>query len=171
MNKEKGTDLSSKDKMLKGAKICYITTKVLYIIACVLTLVCAVLAIVLPLTKAIKTLKTSEVAIMFSIAALYCFMLIGLLWNVEQMFKNIYEQKTPFNVRVTHYLKKAAWFTIVTSIVPALIGAILLGLIVGESELRFDFQIVGLIVGVVTLLLGHIFNYGITLQKKDDETL
>lgn len=163
--------MSQKDKMLKGASVCYIITKILYIIACVATTLSIVLAIVLPLTNSIKGMSQAEVAILFSIIGLYCFMLIGLLWNVKEVFRHIYIEKTPFCERVSHYLKKAGWFTIVTSIVPALIGSILIKCIVGETELRCDFQFVGLIVGIITLLLVRVFNYGINLQKQDDETL
>lgn len=173
MNKQKTKfkELPQKEKMLKVAKVCEIVTKVFYILACTLTSVFIVLAIVLSTTDAISGYTPAEVALIFGGIALYCFMLIGVLWNVEQIFKNIVIYKTPFNEKVTHYLKKTAWCTILTSVIPALIGSILVKAIVGESEVRFDFQIVGLIVGVVTLLLGYVFNYGITLQKQDDETL
>jgi|GEM_PF-1721397 len=170
--KTKFKNLSSRDKILKVAKICEVVSKVLYIVAFVGVVVLAVSAIVLPLTvKEIGDFKAGEIAIIFGVCALYCFMAINVFWNVEQIFKSIRVNQTPFHERVTHYLKKSAVAVILISIIPALIGSILIRAITPESAARFNFQYMSLAIGVVMLILGYIFNYGIELQKKDDETL
>lgn len=160
-----------KNKIVKTAKICKIASKVLYILSCIACLTFAVLAIVLPCTNALKSMTTAEAAIVFGVLALYAFILVGLLWNIWRFFQSIEQEKTPFNNKVSHYLKKSAIFTLVVSIVPALIGSILIYAIVPESEFVFRFELVGIVTGALLFLAGLFFKYGKELQKQDDETL
>ena len=164
--------LNNKERMIKTAKVCEVITKVLYVLSCVGAVACTVLAIVLPLTNTIPSLKPAEVALIFGGAAVYCFMAINVLWNASQIFRNIYIYETPFNEKVVHYLKKTAIAIILISIIPSLSGSILVHYLAGdESIVKFDFQFVGVIIGILTLLLGFVFKYGVELQKKEDETL
>ena len=135
------------------------------------TVACTVLAIALPLAGVTGEYQKAEVVILLGGAALYAFLSINVLWNVEQIFKSIRVNQTSFSTQVTHYLKKTAVAIMIIAIVPALIGSILIQAIVPESVVRFDFQYVTLVIGLVLLMLGHVFNYGIELQNKDDETL
>ena len=172
MDKQKTEKKNNKERMMKTAKVCEVIAKVLYVLSCVGAVACTVLAIVFPLTNAIPSMKPAEVALLFGGAALYSFMAINVLWNASQIFRNIYIYETPFNERVVHYLKKTAIAIILISIIPSLIGSILVHYLVGdESIIRFDFQFIGVVIGILTLLLGFVFNYGVELQKKEDETL
>ncbi|MCH5155226.1 MAG: hypothetical protein J1F69_01335 [Clostridiales bacterium] len=163
--------METKNKVVKLAKICHITAKVLYCIACAACLTFIVLAIVLPINKVISSMTAKETAVLFSTLALYAFICIGLLWNIEGLFKSVAAEQTPFTERVSHYLKKIAIFVLVLATVPAIVGSILLHSICPETELSFPVDLGGIIAGIVLFLLGWFFNYGNELQKQDDETL
>lgn len=170
--KTKCKNLSSKEKILKVAQIGEVVSKIFYITAIVCAAVATVCTIAAPFVKVTDVpLGPTESAIAAGGAALYMFMLIDVWWNVKQIFKNIRVNQTPFNERVIHYLKKTAVAVILISIIPAFVGSLLLNLVVPESVIDFDFQYIGLGVGVLLFMLGLVFNYGIELQKKDDETL
>ena len=163
--------METKNKIVKLAKACHITAKVLYILAFAVCLAFVALAIALPLTGAIDKYTKSEVAIIFSTLAVYAFICIGLLWNVEGMFKSIVKEGTPFCKSVSHYLKKSAIFVLVLAVVPALLGTTVLNIVYPESELVFPVSVSGIVVGALLLILGIIFKYGNELQNRDDETL
>lgn len=163
--------METKKQIIKMSKVCYIVTKVLYILCCVLCLVFIVLAIALSCAHAIESLTVAETAIIFSTLALYAFMCIGLLWNVESLFKSVGDEQAPFGERVSHYLKKIAIFIILLAVVPALIGSILLRAICQSTEIIFPISFSGIVSGVVLFLIGMFFKYGKELQKNDDETL
>ena len=163
--------METKCKIVKTAKVCYIVAKVLYCIAFAVCLVFIALAIALPLKDAIAAFSPAETAVIFATAALYAFMCIGLLWNVEGLFKSIAKEQTPFSDAVSHYLKKIAVFLLLTAIVPALVGTTVLRIVCPESEFNFPVEVGGIIAGGVLFLLGMVFQYGNELQKRDDETL
>lgn len=163
--------METKNKIVKTAKFCHIVSKVLYLLSFAVCLTFIVLAIVLPLNDAISSLTNAETAVMFSTLALYAFICIGLLWNVEGLFKSIVNDQSPFSEAVNHYLKKIAIFVLAMSIVPAIVGSILVHSICPESELSFPIEVGGVIAGALLFLLGMVFTYGRELQKKDDETL
>ena len=160
-----------KNKIVKTAKICKIVSKVLYCVACAVCLVFIALAIALSVTDAISGLTSAETAIIFSTAALWAFILIGLLWNVEGIFRCIEKEQTPFCAGVSHYLKKIAIFVLVISIVPAILGTTLLTAICPESEFTFPVSVSGIVAGGLLFFIGMFFKYGNELQKRDDETL
>ena len=160
-----------KSKIIKTAKVCHIISKVLYITAFVVCLAFVALAIALPLSDAIDTLTNAETATIFSTLALYAFICIGLLWNVEGIFKVIAAEQSPFTEGVSHYLKKTAVFVLILSIVPAIVGSILVKAICPATELTFPIEVGGIIAGAVLFLIGWFSKYGNELQKKDDETL
>lgn len=163
--------MNNKNKLLKIAKGCKIASKVLYILDCATCLTFVVLAIVLPLTNAIKTLSTAEVAIMFSVLSLYSFLLIDFFWNTQKLFANIEKAQTPFNLTTIKCLKRLAWSIVVISVVPAILGSILIHAIAPNSDVVFRIELVGIISGIVMFLLGLVFSYGKELQDKDDATL
>lgn len=163
--------METKSRIIKTARVCYIVTKVLYCLACVACLTFIALAIALSVTNAIKSLMPAETAVMFSTLALYSFFAIGLLWNVESMFKSITVEQAPFGEKVSHYLKKIAIFVLMISIVPALIGQIVLRAACPSTEMTFPIEVGGIVSGVVLFLIGLFFDYGKELQKRDDETL
>ena len=163
--------MDTKNKIVKTAKVCYIVSKFLYIVAFAVCLAFIVLAIALSSTNAIDSLTGAETAVLFGTLALYAFMAIGLLWNVEGLFKSIVKKQSPFSERVGHYLKKIAIFIMLISVVPALLGSIVLRIVYPETELTFPIEVGGLIAGIVLFFIGMFFNYGNELQKRDDETL
>ncbi len=163
--------METKKKIIKTARVCYIVSKVLYALSCVACIVFIVLAIALSCTHAIRSWTVAETAIIFGTFALYAFMCIGLLWNVEGIFKSVGDGQAPFNERVSHYLKKIAIFIILLSVIPALVGSILLRAICPSTEIVFPIEFGGIIAGIVMFLFGLFFKYGKELQIKDDETL
>lgn len=163
--------METKTKIVKTAKVCHIVAKALYIVSFAVCLTFIVLAIALSVTGAISSFTKAETAVIFSTAALWAFILIGLLWNVEGIFKCIVRDKTPFCEGVSHYLKKTAIFVLVISVVPSLLGSIILRIVETSSEFTFPVSVGGLIAGVVLFIIGMFFKYGNELQKSDDETL
>ena len=163
--------METKSKIIKMAKICQIVSKVLYCVACAVCLALIALAIALSETNAIKEFSKAETAIVFSTAALFAFICIGLLWNVEGIFKSVLKEQSPFGAEVSRYLKKISIFILVLSLVPALLGTILMQSICPDSELVFPISVGGIIAGVVMFIIGMFFKYGAELQLKDDETL
>ena len=163
--------METKNKIVKMARVCHVVTKVLYLVSIAVCLAFTVLAIVLPNTDAIVELHSSEVAVLFATMALYAFICIGLLWNVEGLFKSIVQEQSPFNDGVSHYLKKIAIFILVISIVPALVGTAVVRIVYPASELAFPIEVGGIISGVVLFIFGVFFKYGKELQSREDETL
>lgn len=163
--------METKNQIIKKARVFYIISKALYALSCVMCVVFIVLAIVLSCTHAIKSLTVAETAIIFSTLAFYAFMCIGLMWNVEGIFKSVSYGQAPFGERVSHYLKKIAIFVILLSTLPALVGSILMHAIAPASEMVFPIEFGGIIAGMVLFIFGMFFKYGKELQKNDDETL
>lgn len=163
--------METKNKIVKIAKGCYIAAKVLYILAFAVTLAFIALAIALPLTEAIEKYAPAETAVLFSTLSLYAFICIGLLWNVEGLFKSIVKEQAPFSDRVGHYLKKIAVFVLILSVVPAVLGTAIVRIACPETELAFPIELGGIIAGAVLFFIGLFFEYGKELQQKDDETL
>lgn len=163
--------METKNKIIKIAKVSYIVSKVLYFLSFVACLTFIVLAIVLSLNNSIESFTSAETAVFFGTLALYAFMHIGLLWNVESIFKSIAMEKAPFSETVSHYLWKIAIFIVLVSTIPALVGSITMKLVCPATDIVFPIELGGIIAGVVLFLIGMCFNYGNELQKKDDETL
>ena len=163
--------METKNKIVKTAKVCAIISKVLYLLSFAVCLAFIVLAIVLPLNHAISTLSDGETAVIFATLAVYAFVCIGLLWNVENIFTTIAKELTPFTERVSNYLKKTAIYVIALSVAPAILGTAIIRLVCPATEITFPVELVGIIVGAVLFLIGLFFKYGIELQKRDDETL
>ena len=163
--------METKKRIIKMANICYIVSKTLYFLSFVVCLAFIVLAISLSATNAIKSMSKAETAVLFGTLALYSFFYIGLLWNVESLFKSILDKQSPFNDGVSHYLMKIAIFIILVSTIPALAGSICLRLICPETEMTFPIEVGGIVSGLVLFLLGMFFTYGKELQKESDETL
>ena len=163
--------METRKKILKMANVCYIVSKILYLLSFVVCLVFIILAIVLSTTHAIESLSKAETAVLFGTLALYAFFYIGLLWNVESLFKSIVTEQSPFNDGVSHYLMKIAVFILLDAVVPALVGSICLRLICPETEMTFPIEVGGIAAGLVLFFLGMFFTYGKELQKESDETL
>ena len=163
--------METKSKIVKAARICAIVSKVLYIVAIAACVTFVVLAITLPLNHVVQSMTDGETAVVFATLAVYAFICVGLLWNIEGVFKAIAAEGSPFGERVSHYLKKVAVFVIVLSIVPAILGTAVVRAVNAETELAFPIDLGGVIAGAVLFLVGLFFNYGKELQTKDDQTL
>ena len=163
--------MDTKNKIVKTAKVCGIISKVLYILSFAVCLTFIALAIALPLTDAVSSMTNGETATFFATLALYAFIFIGLLWNVEGIFNAIVQEQSPFSERVSHYLKKIAIFVTIVSVVPALVGTTIVRIVYPNTEITFPIEFGGVIAGAVLFFIGLFFNYGKELQKKDDETL
>lgn len=158
--------MDTKNKILKTAKTCGTISKVIYCLAIVVCITSIVLAVVLACTNAIKAFTAAETAILFGTIALYAFMAIGLLWNIEQIFVSIVKEQKPFSEKVNHYLKKTGIFLILIATIPAVLGTILVRSIVPATELNFSIELGGVIAGIVLIILGLFFQYGKELEDK-----
>ena len=164
--------METKNKLIKTAKGCYVAAKVLYCLSFAVCLAFIILAIVLPLTgHPVGSLTSAETAVLFATLALYTFICIGLLWNVEGLFKCVARERSPFNEGVNHYLKKIAIFVLALAIVPAIIGSVVMKIVDADTEIVFPVSVAGIIGGIVLFFMGWVFHYGMDLQKQDDETL
>ena len=163
--------MEAKNKIIKTARVCYVTAKVLYFVSCAACVIFIALAIALSLTDALKEYSIAETASIFGTLALYAFMCIGLLWNVESLFKSVSQGEAPFGEKVSHYLKKSAIFAILVSVVPAFLGTTILRIVYPATEITFPVSFGGIISGVVMFMFGMFFRYGNELQQIDDETL
>lgn len=163
--------MNNKTKLIKTAKVCGIVAKIAYLISSVACVVFLVLAIVFPLVDVWKSVTRTETAIIFSVFAVYAFVMVGLLWNVEKLFDTMKKLETPFSATINRYLKKIAVFTLILSCVPALLGSTLLHALAPNSVFEFRIELVGVLMSIVLFLLGQVFAYGKELQQKDDETL
>ena len=163
--------MRTKNKIIKTARICHKITKGLYYASFVFCFVFVVLAIVLASTKTIKSLTVAETACLFGTLALYAFISIGLLWNIASIFKSVEKDKAPFSEKVSYYLKRSSIFVVLISVVPALIGSIVLRLIYPATDLTFPISVGGIISGITMFMIGMFFNYGKELQQNEDETL
>ena len=163
--------MKTKNEIIKIAKISYIVSKILYCLSFLACIVFIILAFVLSANNPIESFAPAETGVFFGTLALYSFMFIGLLWNVESLFKSIAKEQAPFSESVSHYLKKIAIFIILVSVVPALVGSCLAKIVYPTTELLFPIELSGVIAGIVLFLIGLSFKYGQELQRKDDETL
>ena len=83
----------------------------------------------------------------------------------------IRKDKAPFSEKVSYYLKRSSIFVVLISVVPALIGSIVLRLIYPATDLTFPISVGGIISGITMFMIGMFFNYGKELQQNEDETL
>ena len=163
--------MDNKERILKISRTCRIVSKVLYILNLVACPIFLALAIAMPLTCAIAGMTAAESAITFSTLTLYAFLLIDLLWNTTKLFETIEREQAVFGVGVTKYVRKIARAVIVVSLIPSLVGSILIHALAPESEFNFRIQLIGIAAGVVLYFIGLFFHYGEELQKLNDETL
>lgn len=163
--------MKNKTRLIKISKGCKITTTIMLILDCIACLTFSVLAIVFPLNNVISTLTTAEVAIIFAVLALYSFLFIDFFWNARKIFTTIESTGTPFTTITIRCLKKLAFSIMVISVLPAVVGLVLMHLLEPTSEIIFRVQIVGLISGLVMLLLGIVFGYAKNLKDIEDETI
>ncbi|MCM1130319.1 MAG: hypothetical protein NC087_02540 [Anaeroplasma bactoclasticum] len=159
--------METKNKIVEMGKICCRIFKVLYCLACVVCLVFIILAITLSCTHTIKSLTTGETAVLFGSLALYAFMVIGLLWNVDNIFIHIVKEQTVACEKVKHYLKKTGIFLILTSTVPAIIGTCIMHLVTPETELNFPVELGGIIAGILLLIFCQFISNGKELEVEN----
>lgn len=163
--------MNDKNKIIKISRVGKIVSKVLYLLDCVATLAFLVLAIVLPLTNAIKAITPAECAIIFTVLTLYAFFMIDFFWNTTKFFNTICQEQSVFHVKVTKSIRRIAFASLLLATIPAIVGSILIHAIVPASEFVFRLEIVGIMAAVVLFFIALFFQYGATLQKRDDETL
>lgn len=84
-----------------------------------------------------------------------------ILGNLEELFKNIYIEDTPFTQENVGYIRKMTYFIIATTVL-GIISSIVVNLIIpNKFNLNIGF---GLIEILIVYALGHIFEYGYELQ-------
>ena len=109
--------------------------------------------------KIIAYIETSLVFLLIDII-----IIIIILSNVEKLFSNIKNNKTPFTLDNVNYIKKISYLMIaliLTSAIPGTIMNLLIGLEEGENV----FELMNILEILIIFSMSYIFEYGYELQK------
>ena len=109
--------------------------------------------------KIITYIETSLVFLLIDII-----IIIIILSNVEKLFSNIKNNKTPFTLDNVNYIKKISYLMIaliLTSAIPGTIMNLLIGLEEGENV----FELMNILEILIIFSMSYIFEYGYELQK------
>ena len=109
--------------------------------------------------KIIGYIETSLVFLLIDII-----IIIIVLSNVEKLFTNIKNNKTPFTLDNVNYIKKISYLMIaliITSSLPGIIMNILIGATDGENV----FELMTILEILIIFSMSYIFEYGYELQK------
>ena len=90
-----------------------------------------------------------------------------------KLFQTIQLKETPFCLNVVQALKRISIFILVEATVKNFFSRLVAGVFSGDLHISFQltFEANSFIMGIALLLVSIIFEYGIKLQKQDDETL
>lgn len=115
-------------------------------------------------------LKTTLVIEFFLISGLATLTLIYLaVLNLYKLFKNIYNEDTPFTECNIKYIKNIAKFIAISLLVSIVVGNSL-GLLFGTDGM-IDINVFEILLIVIIYSLSLIFEHGYKLQKEVDTTL
>lgn len=101
------------------------------------------------------------------IAIAYLVVLLLILRNLCNLFKNIYDKPSPFTLENVEYLSKTYKYMIVLIIIPII--ATCLYKLVADVDINFNFSIVNLYEILFIILISKVFKYGYLLESKKNE--
>ena len=90
--------------------------------------------------------------------------MIIILNNVENLFKNIKDNNTPFTLENVNYIKRMSYLLIALIIINPLSGT-LFGSILNVSESSSGFELMSILEILIIFSMSYIFEYGYEIQK------
>lgn len=117
---------------------------------------------VLSNNSSIKIIGHIEASLIFLLIDIIIIIIV--LINVEKLFTNIKNNKTPFTIDNVKYIKKISYLMIaliITSSIPGTIMNLLIGIDDGESV----FELMNILEILIIFSMSYIFEYGYELQK------
>ena len=117
---------------------------------------------VLKNNSSIKIIAYIEASLIFLLIDIIIIIII--LSNVEKLFTNIKNNKTPFTIDNVNYIKKISYLMIaliLTSAIPGTIMNLLIGIEDGENV----FELMNILEILIIFSMSYIFEYGYELQK------
>ena len=114
--------------------------------------------------------KTDDIKIIGYIETSLVFLLIDIiiiiivLSNVEKLFTNIKNNKTPFTLDNVNYIKKISYLMIALIITSSLPGTIM-NILIGATDGENVFELMTILEILIIFSMSYIFEYGYELQK------
>ena len=115
----------------------------------------------------LKTTLIAEFALALALATLALLYLA--LLNLYKLFKNIYDEETPFNEKNINHINGIAKY-ILLSLIVSMVGGLLLGIFMGFHA-SLNINITEILAVLIIYALSVIFEYGYKLQQEIDSTL
>ena len=109
--------------------------------------------------KIIGYIETSLVFLLIDII-----IIIIVLSNVEKLFTNIKNNKTPFTLDNVNYIKKISYLMIALIITSSLPGTIM-NILIGATDGENVFELMTILEILIIFSMSYIFEYGYELQK------
>ncbi len=109
--------------------------------------------------KIIGYIETSLVFLLIDII-----IIIIVLSNVEKLFTNIKNNKTPFTLDNVNYIKKISYLMIALIITSSLPGTIM-NILIGATDRENVFELMTILEILIIFSMSYIFEYGYELQK------
>ncbi len=104
----------------------------------------------------------------FAVATLIIGSVVFLL--SEKVLNTVKTESTPFVAENVKRIKAIAILTAITGVVPSWISQIV-SLFGGNKDIFIDVSVDKIVIGLVIWCVALIFEYGVNLQQRDDETL
>ena len=167
--------MSEKLKIKKVAKMAKIISIVLFCIYILTAVILLALAIMFRLSNTLRELLVKmqvkdNVFIEYFVTQAFASVLV---FFFIKLFHTIQLEETPFCLNVVQSLKRISIFILVEATVKNFFTSLVAGAFSGDLHISFQltFEANSFIIGIALLLVSIIFEYGIKLQKQDDETL
>lgn len=105
-------------------------------------------------------ISTSEF-ILISIVV-YLRMILIMLRSVERLFINIYREDTPFTLINVKYIRRIAFYLILSIFGPAVFGTVFQ--VITGLEFGISFELMDVMIALIIFSLSYIFEYGYEIQ-------
>lgn len=93
---------------------------------------------------------------------LYLGMFLIILKSIERLFINIYGNDTPFTLSNINYIRKIAFWLILSIFGPVILGIIFQ--IITGLEMGVEFELIDILIALIIFSLSYIFEYGYEIQ-------
>ncbi|MDO5400958.1 MAG: DUF2975 domain-containing protein [Eubacteriales bacterium] len=90
---------------------------------------------------------------------------------LEQVFRGIGEDGTPFNPAHVSCIKRVAWLALALSVMVSVADNLEAALLTGERLVLLELDMAALLFAAIIYCLAYVFEYGCKLQQESDETL
>ena len=116
-----------------------------------------------------KLYQTSFVAVLSIGFMLLCFCLYKMLKFLDKLFKNIYDNDTPFNMDNVEFIKKIALYLALYVFVPTFIE--ILSSLIFNISLSIKFNMVNCLFIIIVLAISYVFKYGYEIQSNSKKKI